>query len=688
MSQSSVANFSLRRNIPFIFTPATTGNYFLIAAKGTEWPDESSPPTPDNSVALNEYDIFDEMLFGKYVSNANIKHCAARYDWIANTIYAKYDDEDPVLFSKNFYVLTSETSNYHVFKCLNNNGGAPSVYQPLLAETDASDIYYETADGYQWKYMYSFDSTAYDSYATPSYIPVTPNTSVTANAIDGSISSYTIEAIGSNYLSVTNGYFVDVSVGGNNQYFGIQGPDTTILAASPNTYTVGQTITQLYSGIVASGTVASESSNSTVSILTLRNVSNQFLAGANSIQSNTASSATLFDVSTPDVSSNSNFYNGCSIYISSGTGAGQIGKIDEYIVDGQARRVLLANSFAIQPDLTSKYIISPRVFIQGDGEGAVALSVIDTGNKSLKSVMVINVGTGYTYANVSVIGNTGSTAVVANNASVRAIISPRGGHGYDPYSELAATYVEYAGTFANTENGNIPGTGTTYRRTALLVNPRWQEVTLTYSYDSTPAWPLATNATVVGATSNAVGYISTYNGTANTVTLANVSGLFEPSEILTSYYANGSVATPASSNVQVTNIAGQYQAFDQRTLLQCLKASLVGLISEFAVGKKIVQTEGGVDTAFGIVQEISSDATYYYIYLTEAKGTFVNSDIPTSAYKYIYDDATRTNSLRVDEISLPDLIPYTGEIMYVENHQAVTRNSSQSETVQLILGFN
>lgn len=689
MSQSSVANFSLRRNIPFIYTPATTGDYFVIAAKGTVWPNESAPPTPDNSVALNEYDIFDETLFGKYVSNSNIMRCAVRHDWAANTVYAQYDDKDPILFSKNFYVLTNETSNYHVFKCLNNNGGVPSVYQPLLAETSASDSYYETADGYQWKYMYSFNSTNYDTFATGSYIPVTPNTSVTANAVDGSISSYVIEASGSNYLSVTNGYFVDIAVGGNNQFFGIQGPDTTILAATANSsYQVGQLVTQSYSGIVASGTIASQSSNSTVTILTLRNVSNQFLAGANGIGSNTANSATLFDVSTPDVSSNSNFYNGCSIYINSGTGAGQINRIDDYIVDGQARRVLLANSFTIQPDLTSKYIITPRVSIQGDGTGAVALSEIDPGNKSLKSVMVINVGTGYTYANVSVVGNTGSTAVIANNATVRAIISPRGGHGFDPYSELSSTYIQYAATFANTEGGKIPGTGTTYRRTALLVDPRWQEVTLTYSYTSTPTWPLTTNSIVVGVTSNAVGYIDTFSGAANTVTISNVSGLFEASEILISYYANGTIATPASSNVRVTNIAGQAQAFDQRTLLVCPSNTLVGSISDFGVGDRIVQSDAGLDIAYGTVQEISSNSTYYFVYLTETKGVFSDSDLPTNAYKYINNDTNRAAQLRVDQISLPDLVPYTGEIMYVENHQAVTRNSSQSETVQLILGFN
>lgn len=679
MSLTSNANFSLRRNL-WIMADNNANSYYTFAAKATPWPNDVDPPDIDNSVATAESVISSEILFGKSVPAGYSSLMTARNDWVSGAVYAAYDDQDPVLFTKNFFVFTSEAGTFHVFKCLNNNNGAVSTQQPRLAETSADDVYYSTTDGYQWKYLYSFDTVSYDRFVTADYIPVLANTAVVGNAVSGALETYRIDSAGGNYNSYTNGYFTDIAVGGNTQFFGIQGTDTTVLTVSSNTFSIGEVIRQIYGGVTANGVIVSQASaNSSTDLLTLRNTNNIFSPTVNTITGMTSGKiATLSDVTSPDVSSNNNFYNGCSMYIVSGTGSGQVGKIEEYVVVGNARRVLLANAYAVLPDLTSKYIISPRIEITGDGSGASALSVIDPNTKQLVDIRVISRGSGYTYANVAVFGNTGSTALAANNASVRAILPPRGGHGFDVASELNSTYLCYSTTFDGTEDGQIPGTGAEYRRVGLIVNPQYANVLLTYTYTTLPSFSIGT--TVTGSVSRAQGKIAASYIANTTVKLANTIGIFEPGDILTTSTIN------AASNVAVTVVTGAPSVFDNRTLMICPTATLLG--GTFSVGQKVVQADGGVDLGYGYIQEITTSGSNYYIYLTEVKGYWQPSDTPTNTYKYIYDDATRQVRVQIDTIVRSDMVPYTGDILYVENIEPVTRNSEQSETVKLIYGFN
>jgi len=688
MSISNTVNFSLRRNIWMLSSPASSGQFYIFAAKATPWPNDLSPPNLDNSVYLNEYQINNEILFGNYVGPAGISLMANRYDWTSGTVYNMYDDQDINLFDEPFYVITQEAGQYNVFKCLNNAGGIPSTVQPLLSQTSPDSVYYVTSDGYQWKYLYSINSTQYDAFATSQFIPVISNGAVEGNAISGAIESYSIISGGSNYNSYTNGYFTDIAVGGNSQYFGLQGSDTTILSISSNTYNVGETVTQIYGGMTVTGTVVSQSTvNNSVSHLTLRNVNNIFEPTVNTITGYTSGSkSSVYDATSPNISSNANFYNGCSLYISSGTGAGQVGVVSEYVVTGNSRRVLLANAFPTLPDYTSKYIISPRVTISGDGTGATGLSVIDPNTKVLSSIQVLSKGSGYSYANVGIVGNTGTTSIAANNASVRAILSPRGGHGYDVFSELDATYLAYSTKFANNEGGKIPGTGSQYRRIGIIANPLYANVGLTYTYSSAPpALGLLSGGTIHGSNSGAEGIIT--GGTSGSIySLSNVSGIFNTSDILTGFYANGIQAFGASYNVLVTAISGQSSVFNNRVQLICQTSSLSG--GTFSVGEKIVTTFGGIDQGYGYIQEIDTGGSNTYIYLAEVKGNFTTSDVPSGHYKYIYDDASRSVSIQLNSVISSDLVPYTGDILYVENIQPVTRNSLQSETVKLIVGFS
>src|SRR5208337_546457 len=84
------------------------------------------------------------------------------------------------------------------------------------------------------------------------------------------------------------------------------------------------------------------------------------------------------------------------------------------IIDGQANVI----SWYTIPGQLTEYIISPTVTIEGDGSGALAYSTVNTSLNvyyPLSDIIVINNGTGYTFANVVISSNSlfgsGATAL-------------------------------------------------------------------------------------------------------------------------------------------------------------------------------------------------------------------------------------------------------------------------------------
>jgi hypothetical protein len=103
-----------------------------------------------------------------------------------------------------------------------------------------------------------------------------------------------------------------------------------------------------------------------------------------------------------------------------------------------------------------------NIVITGDGIGANATAQVV--NNQITDVLVVNQGSNYTYANVSVVSSLGS------NATFIAPVSPIGGHGYDSVSELGCSRTMVTIEFNGSENGNIP-IDIDYRQVGLIVNP-------------------------------------------------------------------------------------------------------------------------------------------------------------------------------------------------------------------------
>ena len=85
----------------------------------------------------------------------------------------------------------------------------------------------------------------------------------------------------------------------------------------------------------------------------------------------------------------------------------------------------------------------------------------------VQDVIVTNTGNNYTYSTVTISPQGG---YAGNNATANAIISPIGGHGLDPVSELGCNHIMLSVELDGNENGNVP-TNVSFRQVGLVVNP-------------------------------------------------------------------------------------------------------------------------------------------------------------------------------------------------------------------------
>lgn len=472
-------------------------NYYVFAGKSLPFDDDNTPPDPNTGLTDIFNTSWDEMLFGKKVTSADVKHMIERINWESGTVYAQYDPttQNPSdLTINNFYVVTSQASQYHVFKCLNNNQGAPSTAKPLFGAggTTADDEFYQTSDGYIWKYMYTISSSEWSKFATNDYVPIIPDANVTANAVSGAIDSINIISAGRNYNAYATGKFKEVSVAGDPTIHSIETGVYVLTVANSAQYITGSVTFRTsanaaiapINGIAASGTITSiDTDENTISLINVRSVTLDI--GTKVFQEQNGNAIDTISnilIQGDQVSEITDFYKNSAIYIRSGSGAGQVRNISEYVVTGQERRVVLSSAFSTAPDLSSTFEIGPKVTINGDGSGALAIATVNATSNSISTVEVITRGSNYTFAEVSISG-AGDSQVAANTV---VLLGPPGGHGSDVINELYGSRVGVSVTFANNESNTI-STANDYRKIGIVKNPLWANVNITLNSDENPA---------------------------------------------------------------------------------------------------------------------------------------------------------------------------------------------------------
>jgi hypothetical protein len=453
-----------------------------------------------------------------------------------------------------------------------------------------STLQFTTSDGYTWKYIYSISLGEADKFLTPSHMPVK-----TISAGDGSTES-------DRQLAVQN-----AAVNGSIQII--------------ETVNVGSGYIMVANGVVEAG-------GSTTLKLSA--------AGAN------------------PPSPIDNFYNGTSVYVLSGTGAGQLRRVIDYA--GSTKTLTVNTAFSTTCNTDSRVIISPTVTFIGDGKGAKAYSRVNTATGSISNVSVISVGSNYTRASVLITAN----AIHGSGATANAVISPIGGHGSDPIRELGGDRLMLNIKFSNEDglsangNGYIPS-NTEFRTISILKDPKLK----------------------VDANNNTT-LIENIANTSNSPTMLRLTTRLKIS------YNQMDGSTPKNA-LSVGNIIT-----NERNRLRAVSGDLEFVTELGPVARTASSLSNAVKSANANIvylreDETESDPSFYTAYLNDVDSyssyaAFTKDDI-------ILKSTSDTQIATVEAIKGPEANTYSGEILFTENVQPVTRDPEQIEDIKIILDF-
>lgn len=428
------SNFNVHNASQFVesFSEADGNNYYVYLGRHIPYSGgDSVIVAPDNSIQSTVIDSYSDMILSKRVMPSDVIHMISNHKWLSGEIYSEYSHLDADLNNKKFFVVVNDTTEYNVYKCLSNNNESLSTIAPsrVGSSVDLNPII--TGDGYVWKYMFTITKSDYDKFSSKSYVPLTANTEVISNAVAGSIE------------------IINITYGGT-------GYDNYIESA-----------------VFKNGDIA--------------------ISGINTLYGAPEDCVSIDD-----------YYQGCVIKITSGSSAGEFRKIVNFEGVSSQKKFTIDTPFTNTPSVGDSYEIYPYVYVWGDGIDIVPAegrAIIDPVANSIVQIEMLNVGSGYRIA-IAVPGETPSDSVATINSSyitlptvisssenfrqceLLPIISPPGGHGSDPYSELFANRVCVSVKFNQSENGSIP-IQNDFRQIGLIRDPLFDNVDLILDTDNT-----------------------------------------------------------------------------------------------------------------------------------------------------------------------------------------------------------
>lgn len=363
------------------------------------------------------------IIFGNKLTERDIKYVFNLNPWTNGTIYDQFDDTID-LTDSNFYVTVLDgnfgEASYKVYKCLRNNARTPSTIRPSTSnELVDSNFELSLSDGYVWKYMFEVPATEYTIYATTTGLPYVANTEVQANTSE-SISSVEIE-------QTQTALFSDYALG--NAYLNSVIEDDSSL----NQYRL-EVVT----------TIAPRSIEDAYENMTLRFV--------NTGDIYTIVGSAIPDIPDLDVTENRRLY----LYIQS------------------------ENSLINEYSQGANVSISPKINVsKSTGTQASAYGILDS-QGTLTKVEFIDKGSEYKFADASLVlpptleaqKNQAGEGYV--DTVLRAICSPRGGHGSDPINELFMSKLAIITNFYTDSGRNTPDSNF-YTKVGLIKNPTFKD---------------------------------------------------------------------------------------------------------------------------------------------------------------------------------------------------------------------
>jgi hypothetical protein len=624
-----------------------------------------------DTVSTTLQSAYRNMIEGKLIGAEDVAMLIRNIPYESNKVFDMYDDLLD-LFDLDYYAIVNASSFYHVYKVLDNNQGSNSIVQPNFADiSGANTNFYQTSDGYVWKYMYSIDNNSVVKFGTSNNFPVVANTSVKSGAVAGAIDVILIETAGVKYNNYVLGTFsgADIQVNGDALVFQI-------------------------------------ANNNTVAV--------------------------------------NGFYQSCLLYISAGTGVGQYKTVTDYFSNTDGNFIRVDSAFAIAPQNGSQYQIYPQVQIVGSGSetiNAVARALINaTSSNSVYKIEMLLRGADYQLATAEVLAN--NVVGVTQNAALRVIYGPYGGHGYHQAPELSCGKVAISVQLSNSESNTILTTNK-YQQFGIIQNPRFANVEITIANNvgiflgQEPVWKISplkiTSIATINSLSSSISandgtftsllkvgdfvYLTIANNNSNQLATVNSiinstmftiasNGFFDSIAGIVNILVGQSISANVLSVVsaqtlRITHVNGAIVANDfiigQRsgaiatvntvsrngvlknyeTFVQLYKYNGVTTFGTFAQNEFVYQ--GNLAQSNALLHSSINDGSNTLLYTSNQDGLFANG--------LLIVGNTSGAILSVANTYSPELVYGSGKVVYLENIDPVTRLSDQTEKFKVIFIF-
>jgi hypothetical protein len=501
-------NFNQDINKLFIADAKANDDYYMFVSS-------IGGITPADS-ASSQNEFLEKTLFAKRIAEKDINFMVKYYPWQRGVVYEEYDDITD-LDSTKFYAVVgpndNDTGDYRIYKCLNNNERADASSPPTFDSANLNQIY-ETADGYVWKYMYRLTTLQFEAYNALGYIPIDPDATIEPAAVyGGGISEIQVTNADSNQGYIEKNGVIEIAYGRTGGYnvhglVGLQIDPREQDWSNIDNYYVGQFlyVTNQSSSVTNLFKIEYYKANTSTGKVEIRVNGEIANPTRGSVEGATAASPVVITATDhglvdgqPITFNNVGGMTELNVNRSTGT---PIFYVDSLTADTFALRSTpnlstplnggaftaytsggtweaVTDFFVCGAKANANCKVFPRVEVLGDGVGAVAIPELDNG--TINKVILLNKGSGYNTAIANVIDpavdfipeNDTSTDV---RATIRPVIEPKGGHGYNLIDELRCKHLSMYGYITAEDNTRI-GFTNTYGCIGIVKSPTFRTVT-------------------------------------------------------------------------------------------------------------------------------------------------------------------------------------------------------------------
>jgi len=492
-------------------TNATIGYVFI--GNHIPWPDEGTPPNIKDTVKA-EKDVWNNMIATKRVSGGDVELIIPRILWTANTRYRQYDDTIP------FDTLLSANTTQNL--------------KGMYVMTSEKNVYKCVSNGI------SSNGVTSKSTVMPTGDFTTSNGNIATS--DGYIWKYMYNVRSSNKFLTSEWMPI---------------PQSTA-QFDYSVSTLGVVDGEVTSIIVTSnGSNYREASNIVV---------NSFTSGLNYLQiSNTVLTRGIFSV--PSLANLANM---------SISGKGIPDRTYISFIENSNGNITLTSSTTSNgggSNVLNQISIATRVYIDGDGTGAFANTVLSNTNinattiqANIEKIVVSTIGKNFSVANAYIFGS-------GSGANARVILPPKYGHAYNPSKELSANNVMIAvriGEIDATEEGKI-SSNTNFRQYGLLINPHKYGNNGAVSFaNANNIFDQTSNVTVLSGapyfldeyvyqgsdSTNSKAYGFVVDQSANIIKISNKYGSFDVGQVLTGATSGTQRVIVSSTNPELQPYTG------------------------------------------------------------------------------------------------------------------------------------